>query len=220
MNNAKKKGIIFDLDGTLINSIIDIAICANKVLKKFNLPQHEIKDYKKFVGSGADVLIQNCTPKDTDESLLLSLLEQFKTIYSQNMYSNTKPYDGIYKLLDSLTNDNYQVGILSNKPHEFTIKSVNEFFSNYNINQIHGQKTNVPKKPDPKGAIHIAEAFNINCENIYFIGDSDIDIITAKNAGMIAVGVSWGFRDVEELKRFGADFIVEKPLDIYDLVQQ
>lgn len=215
----KEKALIFDLDGTLIDSLLDIALCANEVLKEFNLPTHKIEDYKLFVGSGSQILIENCTPKNTSNDLICKILKRFKIVYDGKLQGNTKPYDGINKVLQTLKTKKYKVGVLSNKPHEFTIKYVEEFFSDYNIIEAHGQKDSIPAKPHPIGAISIAKKFNLPCKDIFFIGDSDVDMKTAKSAGMIAVGVSWGFRGVKELKENGADFIVETPLDILDLLK-
>jgi len=215
-----EKALIFDLDGTLIDSLKDIALCANRVLEEFELPTHKIEDYKNFVGGGAEILFENCMPKDSNKELRDSVLERFKVIYDQNLQGNTKPYDGVYELLDLLESSNYKLGVLSNKPHKFTLKYVEEFFSKYNISQAHGQKEELAKKPDPIGAINIAKAFNLPCENIYFVGDSDVDMQTAKNAGMVAVGVSWGFRGTKELIENGADHIVETPIDILKLLNQ
>lgn len=215
----KEKALIFDLDGTLIDSLTDIALCANEVLKEFNLPIHEIEEYKLFVGSGSQILIENCTPKNTSNKLITKILKRFKIVYDGKLQGNTKPYDGINKVLETLKNKNYKIGVLSNKPHEFTIKYVEEFFSDYNIIEVHGQKDSVPAKPHPIGAINIAEKFNLPSEDIFFIGDSDVDMKTAKSAGMVAIGVSWGFRSVEELKENGADFIVKTPHDILELLK-
>lgn len=214
----KNIAIIFDLDGTLLDSLYDIAICANIVLKEHKLPVHEIDDYKKFVGGGAEILIRNCTPKDTSEILIEKLLKRFKEVYEENLHSNTKPYEGIYDLLEELSKYKVKLAVLSNKPHEFTVKYVNKFFNKYNILEIHGQKENIPKKPNPTAAINIANSFNISCEKTFFVGDTDVDMKTGKNANMIAVGVKWGFRSLDELLENGADFIVEKPLDILDLI--
>ncbi len=214
----KNKAIIFDLDGTLLDSLEDIAVCANKVLEEFNLPIHKIEDYKNFVGSGAEVLIRNCSPKDLDEKQILALLESFKNIYEKNLHSSTKPYDGIYELLEKLHSNNIKFAVLSNKPHEFTVKYVEKFFSKFNIQEIHGQKKFIPKKPDPKAAIDIAKALNLPCENFFFVGDTDVDMKTAKNANMTAIGVKWGFREESELWENGADYIVKTPLDIFELL--
>lgn len=214
----KEKAIIFDMDGTLIDSLKDIAICANRVLEEFELPIHPLEDYKYFVGGGALVLIENCTPKNLEEEKLQKVLKRFLEIYDTKLQGNTKPYEGINELLKQLDKKDIKVGILSNKPHEFTLKYAQKFFSEFNILEIHGQKKNIPKKPNPKAAIDIAKAFNIPCEDILFVGDSDVDMQTAKNASMQAVGVSWGFRGVEELIENGADFIVKTPKDILDLL--
>ncbi len=215
----KEKAVIFDLDGTLLNSLTDIAICANKVLKEFNLPTHKIEEYKNFVGGGASILVKNCLPKDSNKELKNSVLIRFKEVYNGNLFNNTKPYKGINELLYELKKREIKIGILSNKPHKSTLKCIKHFFNDFNILEIHGQKDNIPKKPDPTVAIDIATKFNIPCEKIYFVGDSNIDMKTAKNAKMKAVGVRWGFRGVKELIENGADFIVETPKDILKLLE-
>ena len=212
-----KKAIIFDLDGTLIDSIIDIALCANIVLKEFNLPTHEIDAYRNFVGGGALFLIENCMPKNSSKQQISEVLERFKIVYDNEEHDNTKPYEGIYDLLKSLIKQNIKVGVLSNKPHYFTCKYIEEFFKDLELDEIHGQKEKIPRKPHPIGAIEIANSFNISCENIFFVGDSDVDMKTAKNANMKAVGVEWGFRGPKELIENGADYIVKTPKDILEL---
>jgi len=214
----KEKAIIFDLDGTLLDSLTDIAICANIVLKEFNLPTHEIEDYKNFVGGGAEILIRNCTPKSTTEEDILKLLKRFKEVYEDNLHSSTKPYEGIYELLDLLKKHHIKIGVLSNKPHEFTLKYIDKFFKDYPILEPHGQKKEVPKKPDPTAAINIAKALEVESHNVFFIGDTDVDMQTAKNSKMIAVGVKWGFRDEAELLENGADYIVSHPVEIFKLL--
>ena len=111
------------------------------------------------------------------------------------------------------------MGILSNKPHEFTVQYANSLFENNKFLEVHGQKAHIEKKPDPSAAIDIAKSFEMDCKEIYFVGDTKIDMQTAKNANMIAIGVLWGFRDEEELRENGADFIVEKPLDILNVIK-
>ena len=218
---AGKKTIIFDLDGTLIDSLEDIAVCMNQVLKELNLPIHEMNDYKYFVGGGISILVDNAlnalNKKITDE-LKEKVTQRFKEIYDQKLHLKTKAYDGIYELLDELVTLDCNIGILSNKPHEFTVQYANSLFSKYNIKEVHGQKSDVPKKPDPIAAISIANSFNIPCEEIYFVGDTMVDMQTAVNANMIGIGVLWGFRDEKELMENGADFIVKHPLDILDII--
>ena len=215
---AGKKTIIFDLDGTLIDSLEDIAVCMNKVLEELNLPIHKIDDYKYFVGSGVDVLVNNAL-KDSSQEIKNEVLERFKKEYDQQLHAKTKPYAGIYELLDELKKLDYNLAVLSNKPHDFTVAYINYLFKDYNFKEVHGQKKEVPRKPDPIGAINIAKALNIPCSEIFFVGDTMVDMQTAKSANMKAIGVLWGFRDEKELRENGADFIVKEPLEIINIIK-
>lgn len=213
-----KKTVIFDLDGTLLDSIEDIASSMNKVLESLQLPTHKIEDYKHFVGGGVDILVENALNNQSKE-IKDEVTKRFKIEYDGKLHSKTLPYDGIYELLDELKKLDINLAVLSNKPHEFTVSYVNHFFKNYNFKEIHGQKKDVPKKPDPKAAIDIVKCLDSSCENTYFIGDTKIDMQTAKNANMTAIGVLWGFRDEKELRDFGADFIVSNPLEILKIIK-
>lgn len=213
-----KKTVIFDLDGTLLDSIEDIASSMNKVLESLQLPTHKIEDYKHFVGGGVDILVENALNNQSKE-IKDEVTKRFKIEYDGKLHSKTLPYDGIYELLDELKKLDINLAVLSNKPHEFTVSYVNHFFKNYNFKEIHGQKKDVPKKPDPKAALDIVKCLDSSCENTYFIGDTKIDMQTAKNANMTAIGVLWGFRDEKELRDFGADFIVSNPLEILKIIK-
>ena len=213
-----KKTVIFDLDGTLLDSIEDIASSMNKVLESLQLPTHKIEDYKHFVGGGVDILVENALSNQSKE-IKYEVIKRFKIEYDGKLHSKTLPYDGIYELLDELKKLDINLAVLSNKPHEFTVSYVNHFFKNYNFKEIHGQKKDVPKKPDPKAALDIVKCLDSSCENTYFIGDTTIDMQTAKSANMTAIGVLWGFRDEKELRDFGADFIVSNPLEILKIIK-
>ncbi|WP_262363716.1 HAD family hydrolase [Aliarcobacter cryaerophilus] len=213
-----KKTVIFDLDGTLLDSIEDIASSMNKVLESLQLPTHKIEDYKYFVGGGVDILVDNALSNQSKE-IKDEVIKRFKIEYDGKLHSKTLPYDGIYELLDELKKLDINLAVLSNKPHEFTVSYVNHFFKNYNFKEIHGQKKDVPKKPDPKAALDIVKCLDSSCENTYFIGDTKIDMQTAKSANMTAIGVLWGFRDEKELRDFGADFIVSNPLEILKIIK-
>jgi phosphoglycolate phosphatase len=217
---AGSKAIIFDLDGTLIDSLEDIAVCMNQVLEELNLPIHKIEDYKYFVGGGISILVDNALHKDTSEEMKEKVTQRFKVLYDLNLHDKTKPYEGIYELLDELVKLDFKIGILSNKPHEFTVQYANNLFSKYNMKEVHGQKAHVQKKPDPIAAIEIAKKFETSCEEVYFVGDTMVDMQTAVNAKMIGIGVLWGFRDEEELMSNGATFVVKHPLDILDIVNK
>lgn len=213
-----KKTVIFDLDGTLLDSIEDIASSMNKVLESLQLPTHKIEDYKHFVGGGVDILVENALSNQSKE-IKDEVTKRFKIEYDGKLHSKTLPYDGIYELLDELKKLDINLAVLSNKPHEFTVSYVNHFFKNYNFKEIHGQKKDVPKKPDPKAALDIVKCLDSSCENTYFIGDTKIDMQTAKSANMTAIGVLWGFRDEKELRENGADFIVKEPLEIINIIK-
>ena len=204
--------------GTLLDSIEDIASSMNKVLESLQLPTHKIEDYKHFVGGGVDILVENALSNQSKE-IKDEVIKRFKIEYDGKLHSKTLPYDGIYELLDELKKLDINLAVLSNKPHEFTVSYVNHFFKNYNFKEIHGQKKDVPKKPDPKAALDIVKCLDSSCENTYFIGDTKIDMQTAKSANMTAIGVLWGFRDEKELRDFGADFIVSNPLEILKILQ-
>lgn len=217
MNN---KAIIFDLDGTLIDSLEDIAVCMNQVLEELNLPSHKIEDYKYFVGGGISILVDNALHKNTSDKVKEEVTNRFKVVYDQKLHAKTLPYDGIYELLDELKRLDFKIGILSNKPHEFTIEYAKNLFSKYEMKEVHGQKSHIAKKPDPSAAIQIAKNFEVPCEEVYFVGDTMVDMQTAVNAKMIGIGVLWGFRDEEELISHGATFVVKHPLDILEIVNK
>jgi len=214
------KAIIFDLDGTLIDSIDDIAQSMNDVLIEFGYEKHKIEDYNYFVGDGALILVQNAVPKDTPTEKVQQMFRRFIEVYETGIHHNTKPYAGVYELLEKLKDTHFKLGILSNKPHEITKLYMKQLFSNYNFEEIHGQKVGVTKKPDPIGATNIAKSFNIKPEEIYFVGDTSTDMKTAKNANMKSIGVSWGFRPKEELLEHGANFIVDDCGQLWDLLNK
>lgn len=214
----KKKAVIFDLDGTLIDSIEDIALCTNEVLEKIGHETHPLDAYQNFVGDGALMLITNALNDNVTQETIEEALVLFKEIYGDRIHKNTKPYDGIYEMLDSIKNHHLHLAVLSNKPHPFTVEFINHFFQQYPFVEIHGQKEDVPKKPDPKGALNIAEALQISPRDIIFVGDTPTDIKTAKSAGMFSIGVSWGYRSVDELKTAQADIIARDPKHLAEIL--
>ena len=213
-----QKAVIFDLDGTLIDSLEDLANSVNQTLNEFGFNTHKINAYKHFIGDGVKVLLQRATNNNLDEQTIAKLHERFKVIYKKEIDSKTKVYDGIYELFEKLEKENYPKAILSNKPHNFTLDYIKKFFSDYSFINISGQKDSIPKKPDPKAALLIANEFKKDVKDIYFVGDTKIDIQTAKNAGMISIGVLWGFRDEKELRENGADFIVSNTDELYNIL--
>lgn len=213
-----QKAVIFDLDGTLIDSLEDLANSVNQTLKEFGFNTHEINAYKYFIGDGVKVLLKRATNEKENEETIEKLHKRFKVIYKKEIDSKTKVYEGIHQLLGKLENQAYPKAILSNKPHNFTLDCMNKFFSDYSFVNISGQKDSIAKKPDASAALLIAKDLEKDVENIYFVGDTKIDMQTAKNAGMIAIGVLWGFRDEKELRDNGADFIVSNTDELYNIL--
>lgn len=216
---SKRKCLIFDLDGTLLDSITDIAICMNEVLESLNLKTYEISEYKYFVGYGVDVLVKNVLQDQIAKSKQDEVVKRFKAKYDDNLHKNTLPYEGIFELLDELNKQECKLAVLSNKPDLMTKKYIQTIFKDYKYLEVHGQKDGVPKKPDPIQALNIAKSLNENPSDIFFIGDTKVDMQTAKSANMTAIGVLWGFRDEKELNEFGADFIVKHPMEILDIIK-
>ena len=213
-----QKAVIFDLDGTLIDSLEDLANSVNQTLSEFGFNTHEINAYKHFIGDGVKILLKRATNEETDEETIEKLHQRFKVIYKKEIDSKTKVYEGIYELLENLEKINYPKAILSNKPHNFTLDCMDNFFSNYSFVNISGQKDTIAKKPDAQAALLIAKQLNKDVRDIYFVGDTKTDMQTAKNAGMKAIGVLWGFRDEKELKDNGADFIVSNTDELYNIL--
>lgn len=213
------KAVVFDLDGTLIDSVADLGNAVNRVLSANGFPTHELRMYHSFIGDGAEMMVRRALPEDKRENNILSnCLEQFMIDYNQNFNVDTKLYDGIPELLDYLTNKGLKIAILTNKPYEITLKFVKELLSDWMFALVVGNKDNLPKKPDPSGAFLISRKLDIPTQQFVYLGDSGIDMKTAISAGMLPVGVLWGFRGRDELIRDGAKYLINKPLDIVDII--
>ena len=212
------KAVIFDLDGTLINSLENIASCMNSSLHEAGFATHEVEKFKFFIGEGSYKLAKNALPNQTNEDDIQKVYTRFIEIYEDNIYENTQTYEGIYELLKKLKNTNLKLGILSNKPHKFTEQFGIRFFKNCGFHEIHGQKNNVPPKPDAQAALNIAQKFNLKPEEIFYVGDSSTDMKTANNANMKSIGVLWGFRPKEELIEHGANYLAKDCEELWDII--
>ena len=214
-----KKLCIFDLDGTLMNTIPAISHFGNSALKKFGFPEIEPDRYKILVGNGRDLLIHrmlNESGNDTEENYL-NVGKAYDTAYEADPLYKTAPYDGVLDLLDTLKEKGFTLAVLSNKPDNVTQDVVRLFFGE-RFDIIAGQKKGVAPKPDPAGVFAILNELKITAEDSYFIGDTYVDITTGKNAGIESIGVLWGFRDEEELTNAGADHIVAKAEENLDII--
>jgi len=213
--------IIFDLDGTILNSISDIADCANQVLSENNMPVHPVDSYRYFVGEGARTLIRNILPEQfKNEDIIEEYLQRFKILYNENYNKKSYIYAGIIELLDELFQRKFKVAVFSNKPHVVTLNCLSFYLPDYSFNFIIGQgfREDIPVKPHPAGALHIAESLAIPCCEFLYIGDTATDMKTARSAGMVPVGVSWGFRPQKELIDAGAEIILQRPMELLNYI--
>ena len=217
----KYKAVIFDLDGTLLDSLIDLANSANRILEKHNLPVHPVEHYKNFIGDGAFKLAERFLPEQerTDERINTIVLE-FKADYSETCDLYSKPFDGIIPVLKKLKEQNIKMAILSNKPHDLTLRCTDKLLPAELFDIIRGHVESVPRKPDPQSALQLVKALGVLAEETLFVGDMEMDINTALNAGIKPVGVSWGFRSKQELLAFGAERVIDNPEQLFEILEQ
>jgi len=214
----KFKAVLFDLDGTLLDTLDDLADSMNAVLKQLGFPTHKTEAYKYFVGEGMVVLCQRALPdayrdKTTIERCRRGMHEE----YGKRWAIKTKPYVGIHELLDALTVRNIKIAVLSNKVDDFTKLTVARLLPKWHFDIITGHRRDVPRKPDPAGAIRIARQMELAPAKFVYLGDTAIDMKTAIAAGMYPVGALWGFRTKEELVKNGAKLIITRPIELLDL---
>ena len=213
------KALIFDLDGTLLDTLDDLAACGNRTLSRLGCRPHPVAAYRLFVGDGLQTLVERMLPPEARSIATIDAAVQFfKEDYSVNWNVQTSMYKGIAEMLDELTAREYRLSILSNKPDAFTRVCVRAFLNAWTFEPLFGQRPGVPKKPHPAGAIEIAGAMQINPAEILYVGDSGTDMATAAGAGMDAVGVLWGFRQAAELRAAGARSLIQSPDQLLDLL--
>jgi phosphoglycolate phosphatase len=210
----KRSAVLFDLDGTLLDTLNDIAFSMNAALTAFGAPPHTLPEYRRFVGEGLDTLAFRALPLDRrDKETVERCITAMRSVYASTWARTTKPYDGIDELLAELHRRDIRCAVLSNKAHEFTKAIVDHFFGKAAFELVLGAGT-LPKKPDPAGALYIAKTFGLAPEKFLYVGDSDVDMKTATGAGMFPLAVLWGFRSKEELLASGAMATVERPPEI------
>lgn len=213
------QAVLFDLDGTLLDTVDGLAAAGNRMLLKKGFPTHPVENYRYFVGEGAAVLVHRALPPEArSEKIEKECLAIYLDDYSQNWRDGAKPYSGIIDMLNELTDRGVRLAVLSNKPHDITVMCMAHFFSPWTFEIVLGQRSNVPRKPDPAGAWEVAQYMNLPTASFLYMGDTAIDMKTSRAAGMFAVGVCWGFRPRHELKENGAEVLVEHPREIAPLV--
>lgn len=213
------RAVLFDLDGTLLDTLADLADSANRVLAAENMPVHPISSYKYFVGDGLHTLVERMVPAEQrDEKTIDRLAELFRLEYGKNWHLKSHPYSGVPEMLATVQKEDVRLAVLSNKPHEFTRLCVQRLLQGFSFYPVLGQRNDVPKKPDPAGALEVVNMLDIPPEDFLYLGDTAIDMQTATAAGMTAVGVLWGFRDEEELRSSGADYLLRHPGELLELL--
>lgn len=213
-----KKLVIFDLDGTILNTISDLGTAANYALSKNGFPTHSLASYPFFVGNGVKKLIERTLPEDArKEETVDMLLADFKSYYNDHLAVFTKPYDGIVELMHNLKERGIKMAVASNKYQLAVDAIVSTYFSDIDFVSSEGQKDSVPIKPDPSIVFAILEKAGISKQETLYVGDSGVDMETARRACVDSVGVTWGFRQEKELKDSFATFIVDKPSKILDI---
>lgn len=209
------KAVIFDLDGTLLDTIGDLADSMNIVLKQHNFPTHDLNTYKTLVGNGIKTLVKLALPSEhKDESSVVHYNSLMQNEYAKRWNNRTKPYEGIERVIETLGSKDIKLAVLSNKTHEFTRKMISHYFGLEKFQIVIGDREGKPLKPDPTSAIEISTFMDILPEQIAYLGDSGVDMQTAVNAGMFSIGATWGFRSKKELQENGADALINSPEEL------
>ena len=213
------KAVCFDLDGTLLDTLADLAYCTNKILSERGFPTHHVDAFRNFVGDGAKMLMTRVLPEEVrNEALIEECKKDFEIGYRECWDRQTLPYEGIPELLTALKKRQLKLAVLSNKPQEFTVLTVNHLLSDWEFDAVFGQREGVPHKPDPAGMLEICQQLEVPAEDFLYLGDTATDMKTAVSAGCFPVGVLWGFRKEEELRDNGACVIINNPLEALDLL--
>lgn len=215
------RAIVFDLDGTLLDTLQDIATTANQILTRHGFPTHSVERYRQLVGHGLGDLVRRVLPdQSVSDGDVARFIEEYRDLYSRMWRETSRPYPAVPELLRSLTEYGVPMAVLSNKRDDFTRLCVSTFFPDVPFVEVWGEREGVPRKPDPCSALLIAESLGVEPRECFFVGDSEVDMMTAKNAAMRGIGVLWGFRSREVLSESGAEVIVESPDEIMSLVRE
>ena len=205
--------VIFDLDGTLLNTLEDLADCVNHTMKVFGYPERTIDEVRRFVGNGIGMLVKRAVPDYVDDEQYQTVFDEFKKYYTDNCQIKTKPYDGIVKLINELHQRGIKIAIVTNK-NQMAVNELNKKYFNGIINVAVGDNGVRERKPSPEPVKEALKLLNSKAENTIYVGDSEVDVATAKNAGLFGVYVTWGFRDKEQLVAAGGGNYIDKPEEL------
>lgn len=215
------RAVIFDLDGTLLDTLDDLADSMNAALARLGLPVHHRDLYRYFVGDGLGILASRVLPEARRSAEMIQRVsDEMLGEYTTRWAVHTQPYDGVLQMLELLSRRGYLLNVFSNKPEEFTRLMVEHFLSDLPWVKVRGARDGVPRKPDPAGALAIAKELSLEPEQFLYLGDTNTDMITASSAGMYPIGVLWGFRPRRELEESGAKALISHPLDLLQVIAQ
>ena len=222
MNTPRYRAVAFDLDGTLLNTLEDLANAANAALAAAGYAQHPVAAYRQFVGNGLHMLVKRALPSGEADRLgpdgFAELVRRTGDNYARDWAVTTRPYPHIPELLKVLRERGVPLAVVTNKPHEWTLRMLAHYFPDKPFLFVQGAMPDLPHKPDPAGALEAARRLGARPDETAFVGDSNVDMHTAANAGMGPVGAAWGFRGAEELLQSGAKHLLNNPLDLLGLV--
>ncbi|MBI4511589.1 MAG: HAD family hydrolase [Deltaproteobacteria bacterium] len=211
------RGIIFDLDGTLADTLEDIADAMNHALSHAGFPTHPVSAYRDFVGEGVEILAERVLPTG-QRNARGALVASFRSQYGAHLVDKSRPFPGILTLLGTLAERGVPTAVLSNKPEPATLEVVRRLFGGCSLAPVVGQRPKVPRKPDPASALGISRTLAVPPSSCALVGDTPIDMATARAAGMLPVGVAWGFRSPEELMDCGAHVVLRNPMELLGLL--
>ena len=216
----KYQAAIFDMDGTLIDSLEDLTDSVNEAMAHYGFPSHTLEECRYFVGNGARKLIERSIPKDkADNSDFVSeVLEYYNGCYKRHLTNKTHPYNGIIDMLKRLQEKNISLGVCTNKQQFAADEIISAMFPVDMFGAVIGDQKGLPRKPDPAKVLKIADQFNVKPERVAYFGDTSVDMETAHNAGFLSIGVTWGFRPKSELIESGAEIIINHPSELWQHV--
>ena len=215
----KHLAVIFDLDGTLLDTLEGIADAMNHMLEGRGWPPHPVQAYRRFIGGGMRAQVKHALPAhQRREEVITECLEAYRRTYDRFWQDRTQPFQGIPELLEALADKRIKMTVLTNKPQRIAELCIQAYFSNGTFTVIQGQRDNVPLKPNPATSLEIAEHLHVSPQVCVFVGDSDVDMQTAVHAGMLPVGVRWGYRSEQELREHGAQALIQYPEELLDIL--
>ena len=214
-----KTAVIFDLDGTLLNTLEDLKDSTNYALQKFRFPQRTLDEVRSFVGNGLKMLIVRAVPADTEDAVIDAVLQTMKLHYAENYHNKTRPYDGIEALLARLKAEGYPMAIVSNKA-DLVVALLRKLYFDTLIPVAVGETEGVLRKPAPNMVVEGLRRLGLPGAKAVYVGDSEVDLQTARNAGLPCLSVTWGFRSIQQLEEAGAQHLVHTPEELYETICQ